>query len=279
MSVKIVTDSTSDLPDDLAKQLDITVVPLNVNFDDVVYKDGIDITEDAFYEKLITSVKLPTTSQPSVGDFLSVYQALSNDGHEIVSIHVSDKLSGTYNSATQAKEALPNSAQVHIIDSQQVSMSLGLIAQHAAEMVQAGDSYQQVIDGVNSCLPHTFVFALLDTLEYLQKGGRIGKAQAFFGSLLRVKPIITSKDGEVHPLERVRTRAQGIQKVQEIVRKLSTLRRLSIMHSTTLADAESLAQQFNDLLPIDDIIVSRFGSVLGTHAGPGALGVAVMSDY
>ncbi len=279
MVVKVVTDSTSDLPLELAQRLDITVVPLNIHFEDEVYKDGVDITEDDFYKRLMASAKLPTTSQPSVGDFLQVYQELSGNGHEIVSIHISAKLSGTYNSAAQAREALGNGTRVHIIDSGQVSMGLGLIATEAAHMVQAGASCQQVIDGVERCLPHTYVFALLDTLEYLQKGGRIGKAGAFLGSLLSIKPIITCKEGEIHPVERVRTRVKGIAKLQEIARTLAPLKRLGLIHSTTPEDAEALAQSFSDLISSDEMIVSRFGPVLGTYTGPGALGVAVMSSY
>ena len=276
MVVKVVTDSTSDLPLDLAQRLDITVVPLNIHFEDEAYKDGVDITKDDFYKRLMASAKLPTTSQPSVGDFLQVYQELSESGHEIVSIHISAKLSGTYNSATQAREALGNGTRVHIIDSGQVSMGLGLIAREAAHMVQAGASFQQVIDGVERCLPHTYVFALLDTLEYLQKGGRIGKAGAFLGSLLSIKPIVTCKEGEIHPVERVRTRVKGIAKLQEIARTLAPLKRLGLIHSTTPEDAEALAQSFSDLISSDEMIVSRFGPVLGTYTGPGALGVAVM---
>ena len=286
MAVRLVTDSTCDLPRELQQRWGITVVPCNVHFDDEVYKDGIDIGPDEFYSRLMSSRRLPTTAQPSVHDFLQVYKALGEEGHDVVSIHLSAKFSGTLNSAIQAKEALssprPNgetgARRIEIIDSQMTSMGLGLITLAAAQMVKAEASFEQVVEGVHSSIPQTHCYFLLDTLEYLQKGGRIGKASAFLGSLLSIKPILTIKDGEAHPVERVRTTGRGLQRLEEITRGLAPAKLLSILHSTAPDGAESLKTRLRDLVPGDEIIISRFGPVVGTYLGPGALGVSLMAS-
>ena len=280
MAVKLVTDSTCDLPRELAEQWGLTVIPCNVHFDDEVYKDGIDIGPDEFYRKLVASPRLPTTAQPSVNDFLQVYEPLRNEGHDVVSIHLSAKLSGTLNSATQAREAIQSSGsgRIEIIDSGTASVGLGLVALEAARMVRSGESFDQVVAGVQSSLPQTHSYFLVDTLEYLQRGGRIGKASAFLGSLLNIKPLLMIKDGEAHPLERARTRERGLRRLVEIVRGLAPLKSLSIIYSTTPDEAESLKERLKDLVPDDQIVMSRFGPVVGTYLGPRALGVGLMSS-
>lgn len=283
MAVKLVTDSTWDLPQGLAEQWDITVVPCNVHFGDEVYKDGVDIGPDAFYQRLMSSPSLPTTAQPSVNDFLQVYEALSAEGDDVVSVHLAAKFSGTLNSAIQAREALPGSvpdraARIEIIDSQSTSAGLGLISLEAARMIREGASCDQVVEGIQASLPRTHAYFLLDTLEYLQKGGRIGKASAFLGSLLSIKPILQCKDGEAHPVERVRTREKGLQKLVEIANGLGPAKLLSVIYSTTPDEAEALRERLSDLVPKEEIIVSRFGPVVGTYLGPGALGVSLLSS-
>ena len=280
MAVKLVTDSTCDLPRELAEQWDITVIPCNVHFDDEVYKDGIDIGPDEFYRRLVASPRLPTTAQPSVNDFLQVYAPLCNEGHDVVSIHVSAELSGTLNSATQARESIQSSGsgRIEVIDSRMASVGLGLVALEAARMVSSGASYDQVVASVQSSLPQVHTYFLVDTLEYLQKGGRIGKASAFVGSLLNIKPLLMIKDGAAHPVERARTRERGLQRLTEIMRGFAPLKSLSIIYSTTPAEAEALKERLKDLVPEDEIIMSRFGPVVGTYLGPGALGVGLMSS-
>ena len=291
MAVKVVTDSTCDLPKELAQRWGITVIPCNVHFDDEVYKDGIDMGPDEFYRRLVSSPRLPTTAQPSVNDFLEVYKPLRDEGQDVVSIHLSAKFSGTLNSAIQARhalseaegEALPSSqpsgpGRIEIIDSQMTSMGLGLITMAAAQMAEAGASYDEVVEGVQSSLSQTHCHFLLDTLEYLQKGGRIGKASAFLGSLLSIKPILMIKDGEAHPVERVRTRERGLQKLVETAKGLAPVKHVSILHSTTPDEAESLRERLNDLAPEEGIIMARFGPVVGTYIGPGALGIGLMSS-
>ena len=205
MAIRVVTDSTSDLPAELAQRWHITVLPCYVVEGDVTYRDGVDLSHDQFYRRLTSNASLPTTAQPSPADFRDVYEELLGQGHQVISIHVSGKLSGTLNSAEQAKSSLVEAAPIEIIDSQLASIPLGLAVLAAAEQSEQADSYQQVAGKVRRDLPLTHGFFLLDTLEYLQKGGRIGRAQAFLGSMLSVKPILKLQDGEAHPVERPRT--------------------------------------------------------------------------
>ena len=279
MAIKVVTDSTCDLPQEVAEQWGITVVPCTVVFDDQVYKDGIDMGPDEFYGRLVSSPRLPTTAQPSVNDFLEVYKPLYDEGHQVVSIHVSAKLSGTLNSAMQARESLQSAGgpgSIETIDSQLASAALGLLALEAARMVKNGSSYDQVVTGVQSLLPNTYAYFLVDTLEYLQKGGRIGKASAFLGSLLSVKPILMCRDGQAAPVERPRTRQKGLERMVELVRSRAPASSLAIVHSTTPDEAEALKERFSDLVPEEEIVMARFGPVLGTYLGPGALGLGIV---
>jgi DegV family protein with EDD domain len=277
MATKIVTDSSADLPPDLARRWDITVIPCNIVVDDVSYKDGVDLSPDEFYRHLGASPRLPTTAQPSMADFQEVYQSLLTQGHHIVSIHVSGKLSGTLNSAERARASLGNSVSIEIIDSQLASIGLGLAVLAAAQLAQGGVTYREVAEQVRRDLPQTHAFFLLDTLEYLQKGGRIGKAQAFVGSMLSVKPILKIIDGEAHGLERPRNRQRALLRLVELVRGLSPVRQLGVIYSTEPDQADELRQKLADLLPEDQIVTSRFGPVVGTYLGPKALGVALTS--
>ena len=275
MSIRIVTDSTSDIPPQLAEQLGITVVPANIVINDVNYRDGVDLTPDEFFQHLINDSRLPTTSQPSVGAFQSVYQELLEQGDEIVSIHLSGKLSGTFNSATQAKAALGDSASIEVIDTGLASIAVGLVVAAAARLAGEAPSRQEVAEQVRRDLDLTSVVFSVDTLEYLQKGGRIGKAQAFIGSLLSVKPILTLHDGEVHPLERPRNHQRAVRRLVELTRERAPIRQMGIIYSTEASWAEDLRDRLSDLLPAEEIIMGRFGPAVGTYAGPNALGVAV----
>ena len=208
MTVRIVTDSTSDLPPTLASQHEIEVVPLNVHFANEVYKDGTEITADQFFEKLIKGPIYPTTSQPSIGEFIDIYKKIAEKGDEIVSIHISKILSGTYNSALQASKNLEDEINIHVVDSEKVSMSLGLSAIAAAQAAKNGGSVEEVISAAESAADRGRFVALFDTLEYLAKGGRIGKAQSLLGGLLKIRPILTvemekSLHTLTHALERL----------------------------------------------------------------------------
>ncbi|MBI2856470.1 MAG: DegV family protein [Chloroflexi bacterium] len=275
MAVKVITDSTADLPPALAEELGIEVIPLNVHFGTEVYRDGVDIQGDDFYQRLTSGSRLPTTSQPSVGDFLNLYQKLGETADEIVSVHISAKLSGTYNSAIQAREQYQGPSRIEVLDSQQGCMGLGLIAIAAARAAQRGIGLDEVMRETRETMTLVRFFGLLDTLEYLEKGGRIGKAQAFVGSLLHIKPLLVIKDGEAHPLERARTRGKGIDRIYQLVEEHMPLEDLAVVYTTTPAEAQELAQRLKPFLPDKEIVLSQIGPVVGTYLGPRVLGVAL----
>ncbi len=277
MAVRIVTDSASDLPLELAKQWDITVVPAYVIIDDKPYRGGVDITADEFYSKLEAGGPLPTTAQPSVADFTAAYRQLLGQGHDVVSMHVSGKLSGTVNSAEQARAALGDEAagRIEVIDSQLASIPLGLMALSAARQAADAQSHSQLAEQARQGISRYHGLFLLDTLTYLQKGGRIGKAQAFVGSALNVKPILTIQDGVVHPVERVRSRGRALPRLVELAEQLAPLDQLAVVYSTQPEEAQSLKTRLAALVPLDEIVVARFGPALGAYVGPGGVGVAL----
>jgi DegV family protein with EDD domain len=275
MVVKVVTDSTADLPSQLAQELGITVVPVYVRFGEEVYRDRVSISEDEFYERLTHDPVHPSTVQPGPQDFLEVYQKLSPDADGIVSIHVSGKLSGTCNSALMAKEMLETKCPVEVVDSETLSMSLGLTAIAAATVAKAGESLDKVVEETKQAIPKIHLFALLDTLEYLKRGGRIGKVKALLGSVLSVKPMLAVKDGELVPAGQVRTRAKGIDKLFDFVKKATNIQDLAIVYNTTPDEALALSGRMGSIFPQERIRLARLGPGLGVHAGPGALIVAI----
>lgn len=285
MAVKLITDSTCDLPKELAEQWDITVIPCNVHFDDQVYKDGIDIGPDEFYRRLVDAPRLPTTAQPSVNDFVEVYRPLLDEGHDVVSVHLSAKFSGTLNSAYQARGSLTSgesgpavdSARIQIIDSRLTSMGLGMVALEVAKSISEGGDLEATVRVAGEAIARCRCYFLLDTLEYLQKGGRIGKASAFLGSILSIKPILTIRDGEAHPVERTRTMSRGLQRLEDVVNRQAPASRLSVLYSTGADEAEAFRSRLDGLVPTDRIVMARFGPVVGAYLGPRALGVSVLS--
>ncbi|CAI8052704.1 DegV domain-containing protein TTE1491 [Geodia barretti] len=263
------------MPPALAEQLGVTVVPANVVIDDVNYRDGIDLTADEFYQRLVAGPRLPTTSQPSVGTFQAAYQEILEQGDEIVSIHVSSKLSGTVNSAEQAKASLGDSVPIEVVDSHSASIAVTLKVLGAVDAARQSSSHREVADEVRRDLSRTTAVFALDTLEYLQKGGRVGKAQAFVGSLLSVKPILTLVDGEVHPLERPRNHQRAMRRLIELTREKGQPVRLGVIYSTEQEWATEIRSSLSDLLPEEEIVTARFGPALGTYVGPRAVGVAL----
>ena len=276
MPVKVVTDSTSDLPPELAESLGITVVPLNIHFGSEVYKDGVDLSADAFYQRLTDGPVLPKTSQPSVGDFAEVYGRLGQEADAIVSIHISSRLSGTYNSAVQATQETSVTCRVEVVDTLRASMSVGITVMIAARAASDGASADEVASIAREADKRSECIFMLETLEYLEKGGRIGKAKALLGSLLRIKPMLRI-DGEVHELGKERSRRRGISRLQEIARSFSPIDELAVIHGTTPDDALAVAQNLSDLLPEGkEPIVARVGPVIGTYAGPGVVGIGLL---
>ena len=275
MAIRIVTDSVADLAPALASANEITVVPCYVIIGSETYKDGVEITADRFYSRLAGLSRLPSTSQPTIADFQDVYRRLLDQGHQIVSIHVSAKLSGTVNSATQAKAALGDSSPIEIVDSQLASAPMALAVLTGAQLARKLADYREVARRVRQSLVRNHGFVLVDTLEYLQKGGRIGKAQAFVGGMLKVKPILTVREGEVHPVERPRSMERAKNRIIEIARDLAPVRQVNISYSTDRVQALALRAELAELVDPEHLIESRFGPVLGTYVGPNALGVAV----
>jgi len=274
MPVKVVTDSTADLPDQLVQELGITVVPVYLRFGDKVYRDRVDISEDEFYERLTHDPVHPNTTQPTPQDFADVYQKLSQEAEGIISIHVSGKLSGTCNSALMAKDMLETECPIEVVDSETVSMSLGLIVIVAATAAKAGGSLEQVVEEVKQTIPKIHLVFLLDTLKYLAKGGRIGKAKALLGSVLSVKPILSIKDGELVPVSQVRTRAKGVDKLFDFVKDAADIQDLAVVYNTTPDEAQNLAERIGSVFDREKIRIARLGPGLGVHGGPGAMVVA-----
>jgi len=252
----------------------ITVVPLYVRFGDEVYRERVSITDDEFYQKLMHGPVHPVTIQPSPQDFIEAYSKLSSEADGIVSIHLSSKLSGTYNSAIQGREMLEAKCPIEIVDSGSITMAMGLVCIAAAEAAKAGKNLEQVLDGVKQDVPNAHLLGLFDTLKYLQLGGRIGKAKALLGSILNVKPLITLKDGEVAPAGQVRTRAKGIERLVDFVKNAQDIESLAVGYSTTPDEAQSLAKQLSAIFTKEPIKIARLGTTLGVHAGPGTLLVA-----
>jgi len=275
MTVKIVTDSGSDITQEAAKKLSITVVPVYLRFGDEVYRDGVDIDSDEFYRKLMTSPVHPSTAAPSPGDFAKAYEEVARETGEIVSIHITRKHSAVYDAALLGKEtAEKKGCHVEVIDSKGVTMWQGLVAIAAAKAAQAGDSLKQVVDRVREAIGQMRVLALLDTAIYLAKGGRLGKATSAISateSLLHVKLLLTLRDGEIRPAGLVRSRGKGINRLHEFIRSVSRIEDLAIVHSTTPDDAQTLADYVCSLFPNIVPRIVRLGPALGVHAGPGTL--------
>ena len=277
MTVKIVTDSTSDLPREEAEALGITVVPLNVHFGLEVFKDQVDFSADEFYRRLVTEEEFPKTSQPSIGDFVAAYESVGRDADGIVSVHVSGKVSGTLNSARQAAQQADVPCPIEVLDTLQASMGVGMVAIEAATVAATGASVEEVAGAARDAIPRCHCFLFLETLEYLEKGGRIGKARALLGTLLRVRPLITLKDGEVQPLGKERTRQKAIDRLVRTAREFSPLDRMAVMYSTSRPDAEAIADSLADLMADGPApMVVQFGPVLGTYVGPNSVGIQLL---
>jgi len=271
--VAIVTDSTADLPDDITRSRAITVVPLTVTLEGRDYLDGVDITADDFYRRLQSANGSATTSQPAPVRFQEAYQRLLQDHDEVVSIHISEKLSGTYAAAVQGAELAGAGGRVRVFDSGMVSMPLGLMVLAATEAAGGGAGAPAVVEQLEELRRRVGVFFMVATLEYLRRGGRIGAANALLGSVLQVKPVLTIRDGEVTPLERVRTHDRALARVIELVREQDRGQGLCAIvgHAASEAAAERIAAEIEP--GCDTLLVQPLGPVVGAHAGPGTVGV------
>ncbi len=276
MTVRIVTDSTSDLPLGVVEELGITVVPLNVHIGFDTYRDGVELQADEFYRRLVTSPTLPKTSAPSPGIFKKSYQDLVGKAEGIVSVHISSKLSGTHEAALAAKCDVSGECRVEVIDSQLVSMGLGLLAIAAAKAAIAGATTDEIVGLIRESIPRVHLVGAPGTLDFLYRGGRIGKAQAWLGSILSIKPLISVRDGEVVPLERVRTHSKAMERLYQLIEERLPAKEVGVMYSTETEEAERLVEHIKELFPQQQIYLTRFGPVLGTYMGPGCLATATL---
>ena len=273
MTVRIVTDSTCDLTPALAAELGITVVPLSVFFGEEAFLDGVEIDVPTFYERMKHFNGLPRTSQPSVEQFKTAYREAGADGSEIVSIHISSRMSGTLNSASVAREELIGDVHVDLIDSYQASLGLGAVVLEAAAVASAGGTVAEVSRAAHAAIGRVRVVAMVETLEYLRRGGRIGRAQSLLGSILSIKPLIHTLNGELAPLERIRTRAKALERLAEIATADQTIRRLFVASAGADDAVHELIERVTPRLPHTDIRFAQLGSVVGAHAGPGLVGI------
>ena len=278
MSVRIVTDSTADLSPQLAQELGITIVPVYVRFGDKSYRDGVEISYDELYDKLVNSPIHPSTSQPTPADFAKVYQELSRETDEIISIHVSAKLSGTYSSALQGKKLIDSKTNITVIDSESVTMGLGIMTISAARLALLKESLTGIMEDIKQTKLNMHLLGALDTLKYLALGGRIGKARALLGSVLNVKPLITIRHGEISPIGNVRTHTKAVEKLFEFVKGALNIQELAIIHNTTPDEAISLKDRLSSFVSSDRFYMARLGPALGVHAGPGTLAVVIKNE-
>jgi DegV family protein with EDD domain len=271
----IITDSTGDLPADIALEYQINIVPTYVRFGEHVYRDGVDLTPGQFYEKLRDSNIIPSTSQPSPEDFLKVFSQAVNNSSGIVSIHISSKISGTYNSALVAKHLLPDTFPIEVIDSRFNSAGLALTVLTAAKSAREGKDIQTITSDTLKAISEIKMFGMFSTTKYLARSGRVNKAIAVAGSILNVKPLMTFHDGEVVRAGFVRTVPQGITRILKFIESRIPISELIIVHSKIPEQADQLKTMATKYIDSNRIIVSQLGASLGVHGGPGVLLVAV----
>jgi DegV family protein with EDD domain len=274
LAVKIVTDTGSDLSFEQAKKLGITMVPVYIYFGDKAYKDLVDIGPNELYKRLVEGPIYPTTTQPMPQDFAEVYTELAKDAEAIVSIHLPAKVSGTYNAALQGIEIAKPKCQVHVFDSLTIAAGLGLVVLEAARLTNTGAKLPEILEETKKAISKTQIRGLLDTLKYLLKGGRITKTKALVGSLLNVKPILKTRDGELVQAAMARSYAKGIDQLFEFVKKYPNLQEVAISHTTVPDEAEALKKRLTSIIDEKKIHMLRVSAGLGVHGGPGTLIVA-----
>lgn len=278
--VAVVTDSTSSLTPAIGREYGIAVAPIYVTFGTRTYRDGVDLDSESFYRLLRESEELPTTAQPTAGDFVQIYTALSEEAEAIVSIHISHEMSATLDSALTARKQLPQ-VPIHLIDSRSVSMGLGLMASAAARAAAAGQDAAQVVRLVEGLIPKMNIIFTVETLDYLRKGGRIGRAAALVGSALRIKPVLQVEEGEVGPLERPRTRRRAVRRLLDLMGQrvgASQTVHAAVLHCDVPDEAQALAEQVAARFDCVELLTTDAGPIIGTHAGPGTLGVVFYTE-
>jgi DegV family protein with EDD domain len=274
--VLLVTDSTSDLPRTLRNQYGIAVVPLSVTFGSDSFEDGVNITPLQFLDRLGRASELPKTSQPPSSKFAAVFADAIDKGMDVLCVTVSSELSGTYNSARIAAQGF-DPERIRVVDSRSTTMQLGWIVVDAARAVENGADLSAAEQRAISAIGRSSCFAMLQTLDYVYKGGRIGRASHMVGSALGIKPILSFVDGVLTPIERVRTWKRALARAVELASALGTPTDIAVVHSDNQKDAETIAETFRQKFPEANIVVDWVGSTMTTYAGPGAIGITTLN--
>jgi DegV family protein with EDD domain len=275
MKVQVITDSTSDIAPELAEQLGIRLVPIYLHFGNKTYLDGVDIRNEEFYSLLASSPVHPTTSQPNPEDFVNVYKEYCNNTAGIVSIHISSKISGTYDSALAASRTLQSHCPIEVIDSKFNSAGLGLVVTSAARLAQSGASFSEVVNEAKKAVSQVSMFGIFGTMKYLARSGRVNKVIALTSQILTVMPLLTFKEGQIIRAGLVRTFSKGLNRILEFAEKNAPIEELSIVHSAMEDKANLLKQQLSRFVPEGKISVARLGAGLGVHGGPGVIVLAL----
>lgn len=274
--VRVVTDSTADVPADMVAALGITVIPSYVVFGSESYRDGVELTKPQFYEKLLTAQTVPATAAPSPHVYEEAYRRLAKEADEIISIHLASKYSSLYSSASIGAREV-SGATIAMVDSEQVTMGYGWMVVAAAEAAQQGATLAQIVDLVEGMKPRSQVLAVLDTLEYLYRGGRVAWVEAMLGTLLRIKPILSVRLGEILLLERARTLERALGRLVDTIRALGSLERAIVLHANAPELAQRIADQLQALDPDWDRLIGHAGVTIASHTGPGAVGIACVT--
>jgi DegV family protein with EDD domain len=276
MTVRIVTDSTCDLPADVITRYGIYVVPLYINIGRQAYLDGVDITREEFYKKLPDFPEHPRTAVPSMQKFRALYDALADEGaNEVLSIHISTALSGIMNVAQSAAQET-SSVPVTVFDSRQLSLGTGFLVETAAKLAQEGASVTEIRDVLNAQIHRTHVFAALDTLTFLRRSGRMNSVLSVIGEILQIKPFLTMYEGKPGA-ERVRTRKSAMRRLSELLRQYAPYERVALLHSDAAERALFLMKEVQEIFPDQPIWCEQINPVLGAHIGPGVIGFACIS--
>ena len=278
MTVKILTDSLGDIPVEIIQKLDIGVIPICVLFGTESFRDGVDITNEQFYAKLVSSNILPTTAVPALGSFIDAYESAAKAADEILMITTSHKLSAIYDTAVRAAEMVKIKARIKVIDSMSVIMGEGLLAVQAAEMAKKETGIDEITKMVQNNILRTESRMSFDTLDYLKRGGRIGAGKAFLGSLLKINPVLTLKDGEIYPLSRERSRVKSIEALYNWVLSYHKIDALSVEDATTPEESDRLVKRLQEKFPGIPLYRSKVGAVIGAHVGPSVIAVSVIGD-
>ncbi len=278
--IAIIVDSTAYIPQELVEKHNLYVIPLSVNWSGETMKDNVDITADQFYTRLPQTKDIPTTSQPSAGEFVEIFEEAAKTADSAIAILISNELSGTVASA-QAAIGMMEDFPVEVIDSQNTSMALGFLALEAARAAEAGKSQAEIVEIVRDAMERMSIVFVVGSLEYLHRGGRIGGASRLFGSLLSIKPVLHLANGRVEPLTKVRTKKKAVKHILDMAAEAMAGKsnvRVAVLHASEMAGAEKLkADVIAQMNPIE-VVITDISPVIGTHIGPGTLGLVYYAD-